>query len=109
MNSLGGEIKKPWFIELNPNAKLPVLIDHDNKHFTIPESRGRLTHPMLCYPIQRKRLTQSAINGYLLQKFDPEFKFHFKDHKDQTPVFIWASWQNSEVASTTASGLRWFR
>ena len=37
-----GENKKPWYTKLNPNGKWPVLIDHDNGDFAVPETQGRL-------------------------------------------------------------------
>ncbi len=33
-----GEQKEPWYLELNPNGRIPTVIDHDNDGFVVFES-----------------------------------------------------------------------
>ncbi len=39
-----GEQKQDWFLALNPNGRIPVIIDHDNDHFTVFESGAILIY-----------------------------------------------------------------
>jgi glutathione S-transferase len=32
------EQKEPWYLELNPNGRIPTIVDHDNDEFTVFES-----------------------------------------------------------------------
>lgn len=52
-----GDVQEPWFLKLNPNGRIPVLIDYTRNDFPVFES--------------------SAILLYLAQHFDPEHKFWF--------------------------------
>jgi glutathione S-transferase len=54
-----GENKGPEFTKLNPNGRLPALVDHSNNDFTIWES--------------------GAIMLYLVGKYDTEHKISFAD------------------------------
>ncbi|RPB09983.1 glutathione S-transferase C-terminal-like protein [Morchella conica CCBAS932] len=54
-----GENKAPEFTKLNPNGRLPALVDHSNNDFTIWES--------------------GAIILYLVGKYDTEHKISFPD------------------------------
>lgn len=49
--------KEDWFIKLNPNGRIPVLIDQSRNNFPVFET--------------------SAILLYLAQHYDPEHKFSF--------------------------------
>jgi len=50
--------KEPWFIKLNPNGRIPVLIDHSRNDFVVFET--------------------AAILLYLAYHYDKESKFVFK-------------------------------
>jgi len=52
-----GKQKEPWFIKLNPNGRIPVLIDHTRNDFAVFET--------------------SAILLYLVQHYDKDLKFSF--------------------------------
>ncbi len=34
----GGEQKQPWFLKLNPNGRIPAIVDRDNEDFPLFES-----------------------------------------------------------------------
>ena len=36
--------KEPWFLELNPNGRIPVIIDHDEDDFVVIESGAILVY-----------------------------------------------------------------
>ncbi|KAI1792847.1 glutathione S-transferase C-terminal-like protein [Ganoderma leucocontextum] len=54
--------KEPWFIKLNPNGRIPTIVDRSRNNFNVFES--------------------AAINLYLWQHYDKENKFGF-DPKTQ--------------------------
>lgn len=39
-----GEQKQPWFLALNPNGRIPVIVDHDNDDFVVFESGAILIY-----------------------------------------------------------------
>ncbi|GLB33736.1 putative glutathione S-transferase, C-terminal domain [Lyophyllum shimeji] len=67
-----GTQKEPWFIKLNPNGRIPVLIDHTRDDFPVFES--------------------AAILLYLEQNFDPKKAFSFdaaKFPKEYSSMLQW--------------------
>jgi glutathione S-transferase len=70
--------KEPWFTTLNPNNRIPVLVDHDNNDLAIFEG--------------------NAILSYLTRKYDPEYQFSFKiDDDDYTRAESWIGWQHGGI------------
>lgn len=63
VNSQAGDHKKAPYTDLNPNGRMPTLIDHGNNDFTIWES--------------------GAIILYLIEKYDTEHKLHFTKFEDE--------------------------
>ncbi|KAI0672248.1 glutathione S-transferase C-terminal-like protein [Trametes maxima] len=54
--------KEPWFIKLNPNGRIPVLVDHNRNDFVVFET--------------------AAILFYLQQHYDKENRFGFDKDTD---------------------------
>ena len=44
MNLQSGDQKKPEFLELNPNGRIPVIVDTDNDNLSIMESGAQLIY-----------------------------------------------------------------
>ncbi|KAF8634295.1 hypothetical protein AX17_004248 [Amanita inopinata Kibby_2008] len=58
----GNRHKEPWYIKMNPNGRIPVLVDRSRNDFVVFET--------------------SAILLYLVQHYDKDFKFGFDPAKD---------------------------
>jgi len=57
------EQKEPWFLEINPNGRIPAIVDHNRGGFKVFES--------------------AAILLYLAQHYDKEHKFSFDPSSDE--------------------------
>lgn len=44
VNLLGGEQRKPEFLKINPNGRIPAIVDHDNQGFALFESGAILLY-----------------------------------------------------------------
>ncbi|KAI0372095.1 glutathione S-transferase C-terminal-like protein [Pilatotrama ljubarskyi] len=69
------EHKKPDFLKLNPNGRLPALVDHSNNGFTIWES--------------------DAIILYIVEKYDPEHKLSVAGANEKFTLIQWLFFQAS--------------
>ncbi|GMH43659.1 hypothetical protein BSKO_11581 [Bryopsis sp. KO-2023] len=67
------EQKEDWFLKINPNGRIPALVDHSNDDFEVFES--------------------GAIMLYLCDRFDPEGKLLPKDLKERHQVISWLMFQ----------------
>ncbi|GAA5872277.1 hypothetical protein JCM16303_001039 [Sporobolomyces ruberrimus] len=70
-----GEQKAPEFLKLNPNGRIPCLVDHENKDFAVWESK--------------------ACMKYLIAKYDTEKKFTVTGIEDETILDTWLFFQAS--------------
>ena len=67
--------KEAWFTKLNPNGRIPVIVDHDRNEFAVFEGLPILT--------------------YLTRHYDPEHKFSFPvDSDDYSVAEQWMAWQH---------------
>lgn len=55
-------LQEPWFIKLNPNGRIPVMVDHSRNDFAVFET--------------------SAILLYLAQHYDKDHVFWFDAEKE---------------------------
>lgn len=66
--------KEPWYTALNPNGRIPTIVDHDRNGFAVFETLAILT--------------------YLARHYDPEHKFSFPaESDDYSVVEQWLAWQ----------------
>ena len=77
-----GVQKDPWFTELGPNGRVPVLVDHDNGGIALMEGQ--------------------AILQYLVRKYDPDFRFWFREEKDQSLCEQWMGFAQSHLGPISA-------
>ncbi|KAK7202916.1 glutathione S-transferase [Myxozyma melibiosi] len=69
------EQKEPWFLEINPNGRIPALVDNTG---------GK----------QKKLMESGAILLYLADKYDPEYKLSYPAGSDEYyEVLEWLFWQ----------------
>jgi glutathione S-transferase len=62
--------KEPWFIKINPNGRIPAIVDPSNNDFAVFET--------------------AAILLYLQQKYDKEGKFGFEyGSNDHSEMLQW--------------------
>ncbi|GAA6014337.1 hypothetical protein JCM11491_005046 [Sporobolomyces phaffii] len=68
------EQKEPWFLEINPNGRIPAVIDRSSNDLAIWET--------------------GSILRYLAEKYDTGFKLHFDSLADETELYNWVFFQH---------------
>ncbi|KIY01305.1 uncharacterized protein Z520_02857 [Fonsecaea multimorphosa CBS 102226] len=78
VNILKDTQKQPWYTSLNPNGRIPTIIDHDRGGFVVFEGL--------------------AILSYLTRHYDPEYRFSFPLDSDEYSVCEqWMAWQHGGI------------
>ncbi|KAJ6258369.1 Glutathione-S-transferase [Drechslerella dactyloides] len=76
------EQKEPWFLEINPNGRIPALTDHNPPS----SSDGKPLHIM----------ESGAILLYLAETYDAHHKISFpKTSREHWEMVQWVLWQNA--------------
>lgn len=70
--------KEPWFTAINPNGRIPALVDHDNNDLAVFEG--------------------NAILSYLTRRYDKDHLVSFAiDDNDYTRAEAWIGWQHGGI------------
>lgn len=86
INISTNEQKKEWFLRLNPNGRIPVLVDNaESPPFTVMETSAELL--------------------YLLKFADKDDKFGFKDELERNECLQWLFFCTLSSLSTTSNSL----
>ncbi|KAK9463450.1 glutathione S-transferase [Lipomyces oligophaga] len=85
------EQKEPWYLEINPNGRIPALVDNtDGKNVHLMES--------------------GAILLYLTDKYDPEYKLSYPaGTKEYYEVLEWTFWQVGGIGPMQGQALHFLR
>ncbi|KAJ3412109.1 hypothetical protein HDV05_001203 [Chytridiales sp. JEL 0842] len=67
------EQKEEWFLKINPNGRIPAIVDHSNGDFPVMES--------------------GAILLYLAEHYDPTHLLLSTDPKKRSEAIQWVMWQ----------------
>ena len=86
VNLLEGEQKDPAYLALNPNGRIPTIVDHDNDDFVVFES--------------------GAILVYLAERSG---RFLPKDEKARSTVMQWLMFQMGGLGPMMGQANVWFR
>ncbi|ORX91237.1 glutathione S-transferase [Basidiobolus meristosporus CBS 931.73] len=71
------EQKEDWFLKINPNGRIPAIVDHSRNDFPVFES--------------------GAILLYLVQHYDPNYRLWPTDIDQQSEVVQWVMFQMGGV------------
>ncbi|TCD59860.1 Glutathione S-transferase 2 [Steccherinum ochraceum] len=75
LDFMKGELKAPEYLKINPNGRVPALVDHKNGDLTVWES--------------------GAILLYLAEKYDTEKKYFATSEADRFAILQWLFFQVS--------------
>ncbi|KAL3420781.1 glutathione s-transferase II [Phlyctema vagabunda] len=81
--------KEPWFTKINPNGRIPAIVDHDRNDFAVFEGAAILT--------------------YLTRHYDPEHKFSFADADDESRAEQWIAWQHGGLGPMQGQANHFYR
>ncbi|WWC71822.1 uncharacterized protein I206_105781 [Kwoniella pini CBS 10737] len=81
--------KKPEFLKINPNGRIPALIDDNFKGHNIWES--------------------ASILIWLIDQYDKDFKFTFQDPKLKSDIFSWIFFAHGGVGPMQGQANHFFR
>jgi glutathione S-transferase len=87
--NIGQDVQKEaWYTEINPNGRIPAIVDHDRNGFAVFEGLPILT--------------------YLTRYYDPEHKFTFEDADDLSRAEQWIAWQHGGLGPMQGQANRMF-
>ena len=87
------QVKSPWFLEINPNGRIPVLVDHYNNDFVIWYA---ITVPNQLLTLLTVPLRESgAILIYIAEKYDKERRIYSSDENEKYLINQWLFFQAS--------------
>ncbi|KAJ4326007.1 hypothetical protein N0V94_000372 [Neodidymelliopsis sp. IMI 364377] len=81
--------KAPSFLKINPNGRIPAIIDHTRNSFPVFES--------------------GAIFLYLAEHYDKDYKFSFEDSDEKSEMLQWLFFQNAGVGPIQGQANHFFR
>ncbi len=84
------EQKEPWFLQINPNGRIPALVDRSNHNFAVFES--------------------GAMMLYLVEKYDREHRMSFPHGSDlYWQMVAWLFFQNAGVGPMQGQANHFYR
>jgi glutathione S-transferase len=83
------EQKASSFLKINPNGRIPAIVDHSRKSFPVFES--------------------GAIFLYLAEHYDKDFKFSFEDADERSELSQWLYFMNAGVGPMQGQANHFFR
>jgi len=90
LNFATNEQKEPWFIDINPNGRIPAIIDHNNDDFKVFES--------------------AAILLYLVGRYDQDRKFSFEvGSKDESEALQWIFFAHGGIGPMQGQAIHFSR
>lgn len=82
--------KEPWFTAVNPNGRIPAIVDHDRGGLRVFEGL--------------------AILGYLARTYDREHRFSFAPDSDEhAEAESWIAWQHGGLGPMQGQANHFFR
>lgn len=81
--------KAPAFLEINPNGRIPAIVDHSRGSFPVFET--------------------GAILMYLAEHYDKAFSFSFQDADEKSEMLQWLFWQNAGLGPIQGQANHFFR
>ncbi|MCJ1477182.1 hypothetical protein MMC13_005853 [Lambiella insularis] len=89
INLAEDEQKTDWFTKINPNGRIPAIVDLSRDSFPVFES--------------------GAIFLYLVEHYDPEHKFSFTDANERSEMAQWLFFQNAGLGPMQGQANHFFR
>ena len=84
------EQREEWFLKINPNARIPAIVDPNNNDFAVFES--------------------GSLMLYLVDKYDKDHKFSYPQGSDlYWEVMSWLFFQNAGIGPMSGQAAHFFR